>query len=514
MLRNIIILVFLFLVSNLHAQGLLQNEDFKTEAQLITAGGSKSQLLNDTKIYVTADGINETLDDAISLGLLGFQSPLTTEGDLLSFISGTNTRVPIGSEGQLLTVVSGVPAWQDASQLEINALTEKVTPVDDDVLVIEDSADTFAKKKIKISSLPSGSGGSPGEADLIKSALGGGQCFTSNAFAPIVSTARESIDDPVIYYPSGSSGQPRLRISYWYATGTGTTVSYNNDMLFTAPLTATTTVTTTCTSRSNQAITQVLVGATRRLIKFIRCTPSLSQARTRVIFGTAPATHNGTATFNSDSTNLLEVNNASLFDYAYNSTTVYILNRVSGNQYTVFSWNGTTLTNIGVTAGLPTTGNTKMHFFNNKWYIAASDGVYELDNSTPVGTYTQVVASSGFSLFFIRNNRLYVSGTDNVLKSTSDGTNWVQATDALYGSGASGLTKDYIWLGTPITDGNLLSAYNFTTGKRVIENLRTQGVIASTSANANDDTNGVLIFKRTVVGTETNSLKCYAGTTL
>jgi hypothetical protein len=114
MLRNIIILVFICLVTNLHAKGLLQNEDFKTESELITAGGSKSQLLNDTKIYVTADGINETLDDAISLGLLGFQSPLTTEGDLLSFISGENTRLAIGSEGQLLTVVSGVPSWQDA----------------------------------------------------------------------------------------------------------------------------------------------------------------------------------------------------------------------------------------------------------------------------------------------------------------------------------------------------------------------------------------------------------------
>lgn len=114
MLRNIIVLIFVCLVTNLHAQGLLQNEDFKTESELITAGGSKSQLLNDTKIYVTADGINETLDDAISLGLLGFQSPLTTDGDLLAFISGSNVRLPIGTNGQLLTVVSGVPAWADA----------------------------------------------------------------------------------------------------------------------------------------------------------------------------------------------------------------------------------------------------------------------------------------------------------------------------------------------------------------------------------------------------------------
>jgi hypothetical protein len=145
MLRNIIILVFICLVSNGYAQGLLQNEDFKTESELITAGGSKSQLLNDTKVYVTADGINETLDDAISLGLLGFQSPLTTEGDLLSFISGENTRLPIGSEGQLLTVVSGVPAWaappvtlpdqsgQSGEYLSTNGTSASWRRIDDDL---------------------------------------------------------------------------------------------------------------------------------------------------------------------------------------------------------------------------------------------------------------------------------------------------------------------------------------------------------------------------------------------
>ena len=40
---------------------------------------------------------------------------------------------------------------------EVNAITEKVTPVDDDVLILEDSAASYAKKKVKISSLPGGS---------------------------------------------------------------------------------------------------------------------------------------------------------------------------------------------------------------------------------------------------------------------------------------------------------------------------------------------------------------------
>jgi len=49
--------------------GLLQNEDFKTEAELISAGGAKTQLLNDTKVYMS--GLGQTLDDAVTMGLIG-----------------------------------------------------------------------------------------------------------------------------------------------------------------------------------------------------------------------------------------------------------------------------------------------------------------------------------------------------------------------------------------------------------------------------------------------------------
>lgn len=51
--------------------GKLQNEDFKTESELTSAGGSASQLLNDTKIWVTGNSINKTLDDAIVDGDIG-----------------------------------------------------------------------------------------------------------------------------------------------------------------------------------------------------------------------------------------------------------------------------------------------------------------------------------------------------------------------------------------------------------------------------------------------------------
>lgn len=49
----------------------LQNQDFKTQAQLESAGASKADLLNDSKIYVTSNGINKRLDEAILDGDIG-----------------------------------------------------------------------------------------------------------------------------------------------------------------------------------------------------------------------------------------------------------------------------------------------------------------------------------------------------------------------------------------------------------------------------------------------------------
>ena len=41
-------------------------------------------------------------------------SPLTTNGDLLTYNSGSNIRLPIGTNGQILSVVAGLPAWVNA----------------------------------------------------------------------------------------------------------------------------------------------------------------------------------------------------------------------------------------------------------------------------------------------------------------------------------------------------------------------------------------------------------------
>lgn len=48
------------------------------------------------------------------IGAFNTLSPLTTKGDMLTYSSGSNIRLPIGSNGQFLSVVSGLPAWVSA----------------------------------------------------------------------------------------------------------------------------------------------------------------------------------------------------------------------------------------------------------------------------------------------------------------------------------------------------------------------------------------------------------------
>jgi len=51
--------------------GKIQKQDVKTVAELTGAGATAADLINDTQIYVTADGINKQLFDAIEDGDIG-----------------------------------------------------------------------------------------------------------------------------------------------------------------------------------------------------------------------------------------------------------------------------------------------------------------------------------------------------------------------------------------------------------------------------------------------------------
>lgn len=68
-MKTIILLVAL-LSSNAMA-GRLQDADHATLTQITSAGGTKANLLNDTKIYITANGINDQLSNAIVNGVIG-----------------------------------------------------------------------------------------------------------------------------------------------------------------------------------------------------------------------------------------------------------------------------------------------------------------------------------------------------------------------------------------------------------------------------------------------------------
>jgi len=74
--------------------GKIQRQDVKTEAELVGAGATKADLINDTQIYVTATGINKTLDDAIVDGDLGGGGGGITDMTLQVFTSSGTWNKP------------------------------------------------------------------------------------------------------------------------------------------------------------------------------------------------------------------------------------------------------------------------------------------------------------------------------------------------------------------------------------------------------------------------------------
>lgn len=80
------------------------------------------------------------------------------------FIDSADGKLKRVDESDVVTEVGGGGSGSDTTAIhdnvtgEINALTEKVTPVAGDMLLIEDSAASFAKKKVDIGNLPGGSG--------------------------------------------------------------------------------------------------------------------------------------------------------------------------------------------------------------------------------------------------------------------------------------------------------------------------------------------------------------------
>jgi hypothetical protein len=124
--------------------------------------------------------LNETRHDALDhTGLTGVGGGSLTvkEIDTAPSVAGvTEIRV---TNGSLTDVGGGVvqldfgsaatdgAAIHDNAASEIHAVTEKATPVDDDEVLVEDSEDGYAKKRVKVGNLPTGGGGTVTKTALV-----------------------------------------------------------------------------------------------------------------------------------------------------------------------------------------------------------------------------------------------------------------------------------------------------------------------------------------------------------
>jgi hypothetical protein len=137
----------------------LQNQDFKTEAELVAAGSSAASLLNDDKIYVTANGINKTLEQAIVDNDIGGGGG-TVDG------SGTANRVAYWVDTDTLTFssvmdtelgyLSGVSS---AIQTQINGkeptITGAATTITGSNLTVNRALTSNASGKVAVSAVTS-----------------------------------------------------------------------------------------------------------------------------------------------------------------------------------------------------------------------------------------------------------------------------------------------------------------------------------------------------------------------
>ena len=83
---------------------MLQNQDFKTLADLTGAGASASDLLNDDKIYIA--GLSEQHSAALTNGDIVSKVLLTTKGDIAAGTGSGVAKTALGTNGYVLTADS------------------------------------------------------------------------------------------------------------------------------------------------------------------------------------------------------------------------------------------------------------------------------------------------------------------------------------------------------------------------------------------------------------------------
>lgn len=140
-----------------------------------------------TAINIKAGGVNVTTS-LISVGAgVSFTLPLYYDGSFFyaygssintTYSAITNAEIDAGTATTARAITGATAQYVvDTKTLkrstgDFNSFTEKVTPISDDILLLEDSANSFSKAKVKVSSLVSAvSSSAPSYSTMI--ALGG-----------------------------------------------------------------------------------------------------------------------------------------------------------------------------------------------------------------------------------------------------------------------------------------------------------------------------------------------------
>lgn len=145
-----------------------------------TLKASISDLVAGDGIDISGSTVSSDVDDS-TIGING-SSKLEIKDSSI-----TNSKVAAGAaieESKLNLDNSTADAIHDNVSGEINAITEKTEPVDEDLLLIEDSEASYAKKKLQLANLATAGGSEPEIAFLkdVKSATTLGGTFTSGSW--------------------------------------------------------------------------------------------------------------------------------------------------------------------------------------------------------------------------------------------------------------------------------------------------------------------------------------------
>lgn len=126
-------------------------------------GGTGFDLVeNSSPVDLPGQGLFFRAGVVLYVTILPGSGNISLRGQTLT-VDGTSETVPFTDVFGRLSTDVGIFTEDDG---EIDALSEKTTVANGDFVVIEDSADGFSKKKVRIGNLPAGGGTSPVGTDL------------------------------------------------------------------------------------------------------------------------------------------------------------------------------------------------------------------------------------------------------------------------------------------------------------------------------------------------------------